>query len=265
MAEHSEVLVQWGSNYGPRTLHGEWWRLGSSMFLHFGLLHVGLNMWALWGSGKLAERLYGSWHFLAIYLFAGLTGSMCSVWWNPAVNSAGASGAIFGVIGALLAFMLNPATRIPTSIARTQLSSLGVFVAYNLLNGFSHAGIDNAAHFGGLVGGFGAGWLMARPLTLEARNAAFQRIKTVLTCASGAALVGIWVLAHDRPYSAEELAFQQAIRAVDAMEQHTSRRMQELAKKVEARQAMYSPRSSPHLTWMSETPYRTCRLARNRP
>ena len=89
------VLVQWGTNYGPRTLDGESWRLFTSMFLHFGLLHLALNMWALWGVGQLTEKLYGSAYFLVLYVFAGLSGSLASLYWHPNLNSAGASGCYF--------------------------------------------------------------------------------------------------------------------------------------------------------------------------
>ena len=98
------VLQAWGTNFGPLTTSGQWWRLVSSIFLHFGVLHLALNMWALYVGGRLAERLFGSRAFALIYFAAGISGSLSSLLWNPAVNSAGASGAIFGVYGAMLAF-----------------------------------------------------------------------------------------------------------------------------------------------------------------
>jgi len=107
------AMLRFGTNYGPLTASGEWWRLFTAMFLHFGLVHLLLNMWALLSLGMLTERLYGSARFAMLYLFAGMVGSLASYYWHPNLNSAGASGAIFGVIGALLAFMLNPRTRIP--------------------------------------------------------------------------------------------------------------------------------------------------------
>jgi rhomboid protease GluP len=201
------VLVQWGSNFGPRTLGGEWWRLFTSMFLHFGLLHLLFNMWALWSLGQLTERLFGSAYYLAVYLFAGLCGSVASLLWHPSINSAGASGAIFGVLGGLLAFMVNPRTRIPASIVAAQRNSALVFVAYNLLNGFAHAGIDNAAHIGGLLSGFAFGWVLGRPLDAESRQNPAAR----LAAAAAAAIVAItalsWPLTHPSPVHAAELQF----------------------------------------------------------
>jgi rhomboid protease GluP len=147
------VLVRWGSNFGPYTLDGQWWRLFTAMFLHFGVAHLLFNMLGLWSLGSLTERLYGWRPFLFIYLASGLCGSLASLFWHPLLNSAGASGAIFGVLGALLAFMVNPRTRIAPHIANAQRNSALIFIAYNLLNGVTHAGIDNAAHVGGLAPG----------------------------------------------------------------------------------------------------------------
>jgi rhomboid protease GluP len=212
MAEHSEVLVHWGSNLAVRTLHGEWWRLLTSMFLHFGVFHLALNMLALWSSGRLAERLYGSGRFLLLYVASGMTGSMASVWWNPGIHSVGASGAIFGIIGGLLAFMADPRTRIPTSIARAQLSSLAVFVAYNLLNGVSHRGIDNAAHLGGLAGGFVIGWLLSRPLTAEAHNIRAHPHGVALALLGVLTGLALWIARH-HPLTGDERAFQYLLRA----------------------------------------------------
>jgi rhomboid protease GluP len=164
-----EVLQSWGTNIGPLTTAGQWWRLVSSMFLHFGIFHLALNMWALYVGGRLAERLFGSCAFALLYFAAGLGGSLSSLLWNPAVNSAGASGAIFGVYGAMLGFFLRKHSAIPASVIRQQRWSGIVFIGYNLLNGFSNAGIDNADHVGGLAIGFILGLVFARPIGTEAR------------------------------------------------------------------------------------------------
>lgn len=203
------LLIQWGANYGPRTLDGEWWRLFTSMFLHFGVLHLALNMWALWGMGQLTEKLYGSAYFLVLYVFAGLSGSLASLYWHPNLNSAGASGAIFGVLGGLFAFMVNPKTRIPASVAAVHRKSAVVFIFYNLFNGFAHAGIDNAAHIGGLVGGFAMGWMLARPVDLEARQDPLPRL-ALGTLLGAVVLVALcWPLFHPNPTVAAERKFRQ--------------------------------------------------------
>jgi len=158
------VHVAWGSNFGPYTTDGQWWRLFTSMFLHFGLIHLLFNMWALWDLGKLAERLYGRYVFLALYILAGIAGSIASLSWNHEVNSAGASGAIFGVLGALLAYMLDKRNDVPLTVMKKHRNASLGFIAYSLLYGFGHAGIDNAAHIGGLVAGVILGFALGRPL-----------------------------------------------------------------------------------------------------
>jgi rhomboid protease GluP len=96
-------LVHWGANFGPLTVGGQWWRLLTCVFVHGGLLHIGFNMWCLWSLGRLAESVYGHWTFAAVYLICGLAASLASVIWNPVILSVGASGAIFGIAGALIA------------------------------------------------------------------------------------------------------------------------------------------------------------------
>ena len=172
MDANADVMVKLGSNFGPLTMGGQWWRLLTATFLHFGLLHLALNMWALWGAGQLVEKLYGRASFLTLYLFSGLSGSIASLLWNPGVNSAGASGAIFGVFGGLLAFMARGNMRVPRSVLSAHRNSALAFVAYNLIYGAAHSGIDNAAHIGGLVGGFLIGVLIAQPFDSEVRRQA---------------------------------------------------------------------------------------------
>jgi membrane associated rhomboid family serine protease len=164
------VLIRLGSDYTPLTLDGQWWRLFTSTFLHFGLFHVALNMWALYVNGRVAERIYGSLRYLIIYLAAGVSGSLASFLWHPIVNGAGASGAIFGVFGALIAFFLKRDRGVPPSVIKTQLTSTSIFVAYSILNAARYQGIDNAAHLGGLLSGFLLGFILARPVD-ESRNA----------------------------------------------------------------------------------------------
>jgi rhomboid protease GluP len=157
-------LFVWGANYGPATLGGQWWRLLSSTFVHGGIIHLAFNMQCLWQLGKLTERLYGNWAFLALYVLSGLGGSVASLWWNPDTLSVGASGAIFGVAGGLVAFLYMGKLPLPRAATRSILSSTMIFVGYNLLYGFTSTGIDNAAHIGGLITGALAGALLTRPL-----------------------------------------------------------------------------------------------------
>jgi rhomboid protease GluP len=164
-----QEMLDWGSNYGPQTVHGQWWRVVTALFLHFNMLHLGLNMWALWNIGRASERLYGSWTLLLLYLTTGLLASLSSIVWDPALSSAGASGAIFGVLGAYLAFLIKERRDIPATVFRKHWFSTAAFVLFNLINGAIQPGIDNAAHVGGLTAGFALGFLLARGLERDAR------------------------------------------------------------------------------------------------
>jgi len=210
---NAAVLIDWGTNFGPLTLGGQWWRLFTSVFLHFGVLHLALNMWALWSQGRITERLFGSAHFALLYVCAGLCGSITSLLWHPAINSAGASGAIFGVLGGQLAFALKPNTGIPASISGSMKGGALVFVAYNLANGFGHTGIDNGAHIGGLLGGFAMGWLLARPLDATQREGSALHLVRMCLGALVALIALSWPLTHPSPAKAAEFEFRRQFQA----------------------------------------------------
>ena len=153
--------IRWGANYGPLTLSGEWWRLITNVFMHGGLIHIAFNMWCLWNLGALCEALYGAWTYAGIYLICGVGASLASVAWHPNGPSVGASGAIFGLAGALIAAFKLGEFSVPRSALSGTLRSLGAFVIYNLIFGQLMPGIDNTAHIGGLVTGLIVGTLIA--------------------------------------------------------------------------------------------------------
>src|ERR1700692_3280065 len=154
-------LVRWGANAGALTLSGEWWRLLTCVFIHGGLLHIAFNMWCLWDLGALSESLYGRCTFVALYLICGLGASLASVTWNVHVLSVGASGAIFGLAGALIAAFKLGEFSVPRAALSGTLRSLVVFVGFNLIFGAASGVTDNAAHVGGLVTGLILGALIA--------------------------------------------------------------------------------------------------------
>jgi rhomboid protease GluP len=154
-------LVQWGANVGALTFSGEWWRLLTNVFVHGGIIHIAFNMWCLWNLGQLCESLYGRWTYAAIYLICGLGASLASAAWHPYVPSVGASGAIFGLAGALIAAFKLGEFSVPRSALSGTLRSLGAFVVYNLIFGFILPGVDNTAHIGGLITGLIVGALIA--------------------------------------------------------------------------------------------------------
>lgn len=155
------VVARFGSNYTPRTLGGESWRLITNTFIHLGALHLALNAWALVAIGPVAERLYGPARLALVYLAAGFGASVASLWWHPVVNSAGASGAIFGVLGALLAHSVSPCEGVRDAVVAARRTALIAVVGSSLLLGAAVPGIDNAAHVGGLATGFVCGPLFA--------------------------------------------------------------------------------------------------------
>jgi len=136
---------------GPVLPKHEWWRLFSAMFVHFGPVHLLLNMWALVLFGPAIEGRYGRLRFLALYLAAGLLGNACSLAFTGAGIRAGASGGVFGILGAWIAFFVRHRN---APGARDQLRSLFFLVGINLFIGVASGIIDNFAHLGGLLGGF---------------------------------------------------------------------------------------------------------------
>jgi rhomboid protease GluP len=180
------IYPGFGSNFGPLTTDGQWWRLGASVFIHFGLLHIAMNMIALWELGRLVESLYGSAAFGLVYCVSGLAGSLASVAWHPWVHSAGASGAIFGILGALLAYALKPGMGLPPATLRAHRTAAVLFIGYSLAFGLIGEGIDNAAHLGGLAGGIVLGFILGRPETARRQSIDARR---ALAAASVAALL----------------------------------------------------------------------------
>jgi len=162
-----QVDIAWGANFGPYTTDMEWWRLLTAVFIHFGLFHVLFNMVALVSFGPLVERLYGSTLYLLIYLLTGILAGLASISWHPAVDSAGASGAIFGILGALLAGLLRAGDRFPADMARPIRRAAVIVSGWALYSGFRTQGIDNAAHLGGFASGFILGLIAGPPVSGE--------------------------------------------------------------------------------------------------
>lgn len=164
---HSSNSVQlaWGANFGPATQDGEWWRLGSAMFLHFGAIHLTLNMWALWDGGQLVERMYGHARFALIYFSSGLAGNLLSLVAHKGLAiSGGASGAIFGMYGALLVFLWRERRNLHPHDFRWFFWGAAGFASISLVLGLLITGIDNAAHVGGFLTGILGGVIFARPI-----------------------------------------------------------------------------------------------------
>ena len=191
----AKSIYDLGANFGPSTLHGQPWRLVTAMFLHFGVMHIGMNMVCLY-QARVAERVFGRLGFAALYVAAGLLGGIASLVRTTPVVSAGASGAVFGVYGAFAAFLLVRRRALEPKAWASMMKSVAIFVGANLALSLE-AGIDMSAHVGGLVGGAAAGaWLLAGDPERALRQRALRSIATVV---AGVALaVGGLVVLADR-------------------------------------------------------------------
>ena len=149
----AESVLPWGADYGPLTLSGQWWRMFTSLFVHFGIIHLLFNMLVLFNIGPFIESLAGRISYLILYLISGIGGGVASLAWHPTTVSAGASGAIFGLYGVLLAFLLRHRKTIAPEALKSLRKGALLFVGYNFLFGMI-PGIDMAAHMGGLAAGF---------------------------------------------------------------------------------------------------------------
>jgi rhomboid protease GluP len=161
-------LLKWGANWGPLSLGAEPWRILASTYVHAGIIHIALNMWCLWNLGFLAERIFDPWTYVLTYTFCGLAGSLASLWWHPQAVGVGASGAIFGLAGALIAALYLGNLPISRQAIQGTLRSLLVFAGYNLFFGAAIKVVDNSAHIGGLVAGLALGAVLAKHLTAPA-------------------------------------------------------------------------------------------------
>lgn len=158
-SEDSYTLIKFGANCDILTRMGEYYRLFTSMFLHIGIMHLICNMYSLYVIGKEVESLFGKCKYLLIYVLSGICGSILSMAFSHNNVSAGASGAIFGLLGALLYFGYY----YRTYLGVTMKSSIIPVIIFNLVIGFLSPGIDNAAHIGGLVTGILIAMLVGVP------------------------------------------------------------------------------------------------------
>ncbi|MGP6159005.1 MAG: rhomboid family intramembrane serine protease [Vulcanimicrobiaceae bacterium] len=155
------ALIRDGALVGTLVRQGQWWRIVTGAFLHGGYLHIGLNMFALYQVGTFVEYVTGPARMLSIYLVAMLGSGLAVTFFQPGVPTVGASGAIFGLFGALVAIGLRMGAR-----GRALIGQTLPIIVLNLIFGFSVPNISNAGHIGGLISGFLAGlilYIMERP------------------------------------------------------------------------------------------------------
>jgi membrane associated rhomboid family serine protease len=171
-----DVMRSWGSDYGPLTLTGQFWRVITSTFLHFNFPHLAFNMLFLWGLGKPMERLFTRAQMLGIYLLTGTAASISSLYWYPLTTSAGASGAVYGLAGVWIALLIFGRLGLSRRTVIRILIWLFLSIPFGLLSGHASEHTDYAGHAGGIISGLSIGVLLAltfrRP---EAKHAVRQR------------------------------------------------------------------------------------------
>lgn len=233
------VPLAWGANFGPATQDGQWWRLGSAMFLHFGIVHLLLNMWALWDIGRLLEQVYGRWRFVLLYLGSGVIGNLLSlvIQGNDAV-SGGASGAIFGLYGALVLFLWRERAQMERGEFRWMFGAATIFIVLALVMGQLIPGIDNSAHIGGLASGALLGVALSRPWTFNS-----PRNRSVRVAALGLLLLAsatLWINVPAPSYRlGEEIRAREAINRFLVQDQRISQQWESILGKGQEKQLSF--------------------------
>jgi membrane associated rhomboid family serine protease len=206
-------LKYWGMNIGPLTLSGQYYRLFTAGFLHANILHIGFNMWCLWSLGRLSERLFGKWQTLAIYMVTGVGGAILSIAYNPQRAELGASGAIFGIVGAVLAGVKFGDLNISTGEKRAIVSSVVTFAVINFVLGM-YGNTDNMCHLGGFV----TGLLIGLPMGAFARNNKILQLVTLVITSAVLAAGARELVATHRAAAQKGLAMM----AAEAGDYHTA-------------------------------------------
>jgi len=174
-----------GVNFGPLTISGEYWRLFTAGFLHGGIIHIALNMWCLFSLGRLSERLFGKWQTFAIYMVTGVGGALLSIANSPQHAELGASGAVFGIVGAVIAGVKFGELNISSGEKKAIISSAVSFAVLNFMLGFSGFGssvvgrVDNMCHLGGFI----TGLMVGLPLGAFHRKQLLQLATLIVTSA----------------------------------------------------------------------------------
>ena len=157
-----EILAELGALYGPYTVQdAQWWRLGTAIFLHGGMTHLLMNMFSLYLIGRGVEQYFDTKSYISIYTFSGLIGGLLSLYMHPVSVGVGASGAIFGIFGALAGFYLAHREKIEEH-SKAFMKDFAIIMGINLVLGFSIEEVDVSAHMGGLVIGFIGGFIISK-------------------------------------------------------------------------------------------------------
>lgn len=173
---NSQTLLKYGANLDVLVKNGEYYRLFTCIFLHIGIMHLLCNMYSLYIIGREVENLFGKIKYIIIFILSGIFGSIMSLAFTHNTISAGASGAIFGLLGALLYFGMHYRTYLGEAIKR----SIIPIIVVNLIIGFFAEGIDLAAHIGGLVGGLLVAMMVGVPDKSKTKDIINGTILTII-------------------------------------------------------------------------------------
>jgi membrane associated rhomboid family serine protease len=220
-------LKSLGANTGPLTLSGEYWRFFTAGFLHANIFHIGFNMWCLWSLGRLSERLFGKWQTFAIYMVTGVGGALLSIAYDHQRSELGASGAIFGLVGAVLAGVKFGNLSISAGEKRAIFSSVVFFAIFNFMFGM-YGNTDNMCHLGGFV----TGLLVGLPLSAFARHNKLLQLGTLVVTSMIVAAGATELVQQNGPEAkktAAAIAWRQRnyAKAVRLLEQYTVSRPQD--------------------------------------
>lgn len=208
----SLTLLNWGASSASETLvSSQYWRLLTCCFVHAGILHLAINMYVLRDIGREVENAYGSVRFSFVYLTSAVGGALTSIFSNPLLVSAGASGAIFGSFGAMLAIVWKRPESFPKGYLILHGKIVLFLILYSVIFSFIDKNTDNAAHFGGFIIGFLAGLCALPPSKEKARGAMLYAGATTLVLL----LLGLTALAHrdfgKRPDIVGESCYRKAV------------------------------------------------------
>lgn len=177
-----QTLFSFGAKYRLAIRAGQWWRLVTAGFLHGGILHILMNSWVLFDVGAQVEEIYGTSRMVVIYFVSTIFGFYLSTWWSPSI-SVGASAALMGLIGAMIALSVHHRSALTAAIRSTYIRWVIYILLIGLLPGI---GIDNAAHVGGLAAGFAVAYVAGLPRIPGSPAEQFWRVASFLCIALAA-------------------------------------------------------------------------------
>jgi rhomboid protease GluP len=191
------TLLLFGAKSARIVVDGEWWRLITAGFLHGGIMHILMNSWVLFDVGAQMEETFGTSRYLVVYFVSTITGYLASLWWAPAVPSIGASAAIMGLVGAMIANSVRDRSSYGAAVRKMYTRWVIYILLFGLLPFFN---IDNAAHIGGLAGGFVVGYLAETPRMSRSLEGFWRAAAGVAAAITAVAFVEMFrfLLAHSR-------------------------------------------------------------------